>query len=85
MPPSVGRIVHYLSRGSADGAFPPACRAAVVVECNEGPLQFGEITLCVLNPSGIFFDEGVPHDETQRPDGIGAPGTWHWPERVAVE
>ena len=28
--PSVGRIVHYVSRGSADGHYPQACRAAIV-------------------------------------------------------
>lgn len=28
--PSVGRIVHYVSRGSADGFFKPQCRAAII-------------------------------------------------------
>ena len=32
MNPSVGRIVHYVARGSADGLFPKACRAATVAE-----------------------------------------------------
>jgi hypothetical protein len=30
--PSVGDRVHYVSRGSADGVYPPACRAATVTE-----------------------------------------------------
>ena len=33
-------------------------------------------SLAVLNPSGLFFDQGLPHDEDN-----GA-GTWHWPERI---
>lgn len=77
--PTVGRSVHYVSRGSRDGVFPSVCRAAVVTEL---PLLGPDhdmgaelvITLCVLNPSGIFFDSMVPHDQHQ------GPGTWHWPE-----
>lgn len=30
--PSVGRVVHYVARGSADGVFPPACRAATITD-----------------------------------------------------
>lgn len=73
--PSVGRIVHYMARGSADGVFPPVCRAAVVTEV---PIQkdgMERIGLCVLNPTGVFFDQGIPYDES-------TPGSWHWPERV---
>lgn len=91
-PPSVGRVVHYLSRGSADGVFAPECRAAIVTEvCDEdypdnlsrealenlpsGPL----VSLAVLNPSGMFFDQALEYD----PDASRG-GTWHWPERVEV-
>jgi len=35
------------------------------------------VSLCVLNPEGMFFNRNVQHDE----DGHKA-GTWHWPERV---
>ncbi len=28
--PTVGRMVHYMSRGSADGVFPPMPRAATI-------------------------------------------------------
>lgn len=72
--PSAGRIVHYVSRGSADGVFPPACRAAVVTEVYTGSPAAG---LAVLNPSGLFFDQMVPYDEDDK-----TPGTWHFPERV---
>lgn len=64
----VGRIVHYRSRGSADGAFPPACRAAIVTEeCADTCTS-----LAVLNPTGLFFDRHLDHDAL-----TVAPGTWH--------
>lgn len=88
MKPSVGRIAHYVSHGTplrGDGtqAFASVCRAAVIAEVIDigGPYENTEdlprdpVVLCVLNPSGMFFNE-AHHDEDQ------APGTWHWPERV---
>jgi hypothetical protein len=33
-------------------------------------------SLCVMNPTGLFFNRHVPYDAGKRP------GTWHWPERV---
>ena len=91
--PSVGRIVHYMARGSADGVFPPVCRAAIITEVptdaelgitdamrNDPETREGlpnqPVSICVLNPTGIFFQEHLDYDED------GAPGTWHWPERV---
>jgi hypothetical protein len=72
-------MVHYVSRGSADGVFPPACRAAIVTEVSRR--EEGAVGLCVQNPTGLFFhplsDGGISHDEDEK-DG----GTWHWPERV---
>ena len=68
-PPSIGRIVHYVSRGSADGKFPATCRAAVVTEIAE-PEQPRLISIAVMNPSGMFFDQLVPYD-----DGQGSPGS----------
>lgn len=87
--PSVGRIVHYLSRGSADGALPPACRAAIITEVCEIDVPVNlpreqlenipvePVSLAVLNPAGLFFDEFIEHDADAT-----RPGTWHWPERV---
>lgn len=72
MTPSVGRMVHYVSRGSADGAFPAVCRAAIVTEAHSDEL----VSLAVMNPTGLFFDGTIPYSEAP----IG--GTWHWPERV---
>lgn len=95
--PTVGRDVHYVARGSADGRFPSVCRAAKVTEID--PDDTDVVGLCVINPTGFFFhslgdggcgyDEGVPADE---PEATGAlcnagerrypGGSWHWPERV---
>lgn len=72
--PSVGRDVHYVARGSADGVFPSICRAAKITEVVDEDEAVA--SLCVFNPSGLFFDKALPYDETNHP------GTWHWPERV---
>lgn len=76
--PTIGRFVHYVSRGSLDGKFPPTCRAATVTEVGED----GVVGLCVFNPGGIFFhqlsDGGCAYDDGPQPAG----GSWHWPERA---
>jgi hypothetical protein len=86
MRPSVTRMVHYVARGSADGVYPAVCRAAVITEVCEPPeagAWFEPVSLCVLNPTGIFFHERVLHDEAILDNGQhGAGGTWHWPEKV---
>lgn len=69
MRPSVGRVVHYASLGSADGEFPPACRAAIVTDVDGDRLR-----LAVLNPEGLFFSAWRAFGDR--------PGQWHWPERV---
>lgn len=90
MTPSVGRVVHYVSYGSAGGEYTSQCRAAVVAAVPTGALPpipedgparewvAGTVVLdlCVLNPSGVFFDR-CPQDEQGKTGG-----SWHWPERV---
>jgi hypothetical protein len=70
--PAAGQTVLYVSRGSADGVFPPVDRAAVVTEVGDDKETLG---LCVLNPTGMFFHPlaagGARHDEQ---DWAG--GTW---------
>lgn len=84
MKPTVGRIVHYRSHGTpprADGsqAYTSECRAAIItaVEDPPGPAGDGIVSLCVLNPTGQFFNTGVSHVDAEH----GAGGSWHWPER----
>lgn len=86
--PTVGHIVHYTSRGSADGYFMPVERAAIIVEVEYADRYFGsdddpeypednyDVTLMVCNPSGIFFDEKVIFSPEPKP------GCWSWPPRV---
>jgi len=81
--PSVGRICHYVSHGTPvqpDGSqtYTSVCRAAIVTEVSDNA-GFGPVVgLCVLNPTGQFFNRGVEQDERTK-----AGGTWHWPERVS--
>lgn len=87
MQPSVGRIVHYVSYGTPGGEYPSVCRAAIITavddyqtpaEANDGT-HLGHVSLCVLNPEGMFFNRSVLHAEGEQ---LGRGGTWHWPERV---
>ena len=99
MKPSIGRVVHYVSFGTPprpDGsqAFTSQCRAAIVTEVTDDPQQ--SVGLCVLNPTGQFFNQAIPHDEGGQlvagADASGlaqlcgdlwyAGGSWHWPARV---
>jgi len=87
--PSVGRIVHYVSYGTPGGEYTSQCRAAIVTGVPQGalpPVDFGHaaeawasdavvLDLCVLNPTGMFFNR-CPQAE-----GDHRGGTWHWPER----
>lgn len=79
MKPSIGRIVHYVARGSADGKFPPTCRAATITEVGDA----GRVGLVVVNPTGLFFHPladdggGVAYH-----DGAETPGSPHCPNRA---
>lgn len=77
MTPYIGSVVHYVSHGTPirqDGtqAFPSECRAAVVTEIHLPDV----VGLCVLNPTGMFFQDSVLQDDDR------AGGTWHWPEHA---
>lgn len=87
MKPTVGRIVHYQAYGTPGGEFPSVPRAAIVTGADAlGPEVAKDATLtqderyyrvhiCVLNPSGMFFNLDVKYDAD------GKPGTWRWPPR----
>lgn len=77
--PTAGRIVHYVSYGTPGGEYGKECRAAVVTEVPESAESPQTIGLCVLNPTGMFFNRSVPEDNVP---GERAGGTWHWPERT---
>lgn len=95
MTPSVGKAVHYVARGSADGVFQPACRAAIITAIQTS--KFSEVmqdswtvSLFVMNPNGVFLNEyceyhgGDPASEPEdEQTGLSYEGgTWHWLERV---
>lgn len=86
MKPSIGRIVHYTAYGTPGGEFKAgACRAAVVTAVNgENEPMPGALSLCVLNPTGQYFNHNMQQDKAASgPDcSGGTPGTWHWPARV---
>ncbi len=87
--PTVGRVVHYVSHGTPvreDGtqAYRSECRAAIITEVpyadGDDPEIAESVGLCVLNPTGQFFNTGVPHQEPE--DDLLVGGTWHWPART---
>lgn len=71
MTPSIGRVVHYVSYGTPGGEYKSECRAAVVTEVDPVLQTDGShsVGLCVLNPTGQFFNRGVHYH-----DGKGEPG-----------
>ncbi|MEU5772711.1 hypothetical protein ABZ819_05320 [Streptomyces venezuelae] len=79
--PTIGATVHYVSYGTPGGEYTSKCRAAIVTGVCDNPdgvdPETGTrcVSLAVLNPSGLFFDEHLPQDEDAH-DG----STWHWPE-----
>jgi hypothetical protein len=64
--PTVGRIVHYVSYGTPGGEYTSECRAAIITETNTSDT----VGLCVLNPTGQFFNRTIVHDE-----GAETPGS----------
>ncbi len=93
--PSIGRVVHYVSYGTPGGEYRSECRAAIITEVDtyqDGQpdgVHLGHVGLCVLNPTGLFFNQRVLNHEGD-PDHVDATpsrpayrgGSWHWPERV---
>lgn len=85
--PTVGAIVHYVSYGTPGGEYASQCRAAIIGGvpkyltaepmdgCPNGSNDEWLADLVVLNPTGMFFNQGCSQDEHTH-DG----GTWHWPE-----
>ena len=82
--PSVRRMVSYFSHGSPDGKYKSEDRAAVITAVHEAPAgtpiaeaPTGQtVDLCIFNPTGLFFTQGVPFSETPKA------GHWTWPPYV---
>lgn len=68
--PAVSDTVLYQAYGTPGGEFKSVPRAAIVTEVFDA--EKGDIGVCVLNPSGIFFNK-VSYSEE------GKPGCWCWP------
>jgi hypothetical protein len=96
--PTVGRDVHHVARGSADGHYAPDIRAAKVthvvdVGSDESPTT---VNLIVWTEEGQFWPTNVEYHAGCDEDvpafapyyrcpinGLAYPGgTWHWPPRV---
>lgn len=79
--PSVGRVVHYQAHGSPNGEHKSLPRAAIITETvaenpdleTLGPMT---VSVCVLNPTGQYFNRLTPFSETPKS------GHWNWPPRV---
>lgn len=76
--PSVGRMVGYRAYGTPGGEYPEGVhRAAVITEVDEPGNPRSAVGLCVLNPTGQFFNRHTPYDS-------GKPGCWFWPPFVPL-
>ncbi|QJD49579.1 hypothetical protein HWD32_gp01 [Gordonia phage Secretariat] len=82
MKPTIGRIVHYHSHGTPNGEYPQAPHAAIITAVypagivglpNNGVVYVG---LCILHPTGWFFNQMVPYSDEP------VPGSWSWPPHV---
>ncbi|MFB6475764.1 hypothetical protein ACFCW7_23170 [Paenibacillus glucanolyticus] len=70
MKPSIGRVVHYQRYGTPNGEYKSEPSAAIIT----GVVDDETVHLCVLNPTGMFFNQNVKQ-------GING-GQWTWPPRV---
>ncbi|BAU28537.1 hypothetical protein DFP93_105232 [Aneurinibacillus soli] len=68
MKPTVGRVVYYKSYGTPGGEYQSEDRAAIVTAVKDA--DAGVVDLCVLNPTGMFFNQNVQ----QGNEG----GQWDW-------
>ena len=68
--PTVGRMVYYKARGSADGKFPKVDRAAIVTDVRLDTPVGDTVRLAVVNPEGLFFSDWL----SQGQEG----GQWDW-------
>lgn len=76
-----------MSYGTPDGEYGKMCRAAIVtfVSPEDDEINTDEqVSLCVMNPTGLFFDLNCSHSEpVEYAEKVG--GTWHWPEPMRTD
>ncbi len=68
--PTVGRIVMFKTRGSADGVYPPRDFAAIITRVYED----GDISVASFGETGMRFEVKI----SQGNEG----GQWNWPVRT---
>lgn len=76
--PTIGRIVYYKARGSADGKFPKTDRAAIITDVDlehtfidrDGGHMEIAVRVTVFNPEGLFFTDWLKQGQ----EG----GDWDW-------
>ncbi len=68
--PHLGESVYYLSYGTPNGEFKSVPRAAIVTAIHGD----GFVDLCVINPTGMFFNQNVSQGEK--------PGQWTFPPSI---
>lgn len=70
--PTIGRIVHFQTYGSAGGAHPSEPMAAIVT----GTYANDDVNLFVIYENGTSHKHGIPFAAEP------TPGHWNWPPRV---
>lgn len=64
--PTVGRMVYFKTRGSADGVFPPTDFASIITKVYPN----NRVSLATFGELGIRFEHSVPQGQE--------PGQWDW-------
>lgn len=64
--PTVGRVVYYKTRGSADGAYPPTDFASIITKVYNDDV----VSLVTFGESGQRFEKSVQRGNSA--------GQWNW-------
>ncbi|AGT13106.1 hypothetical protein CROSSROADS_109 [Mycobacterium phage Crossroads] len=70
--------MHYQAYSTPEGEYPLVPRAAIITAVDVDPESSNAavVSLAVLSPTGLFFDEWVPWSP------VPQAGFWNWPPRV---
>lgn len=70
--PQIRRVVTYMTHGSKDGKYKAIGVPAIITSVDDlGSRK--KVGLCILNPTGMFFNVDVLEDSDNY-----TPGTWNW-------